>query len=260
MTELGGISESETTLYMITQIERRDEIIILDEALSAEELSNRRLKIVTDRETGVELIKRVETLMRDYLKGRVKYVSPALSFARLTLSLFAGLGAFLFTSFVILDPLLLLDEIIISLLTGGGCYAFFAEPLALKFFPKIGGGKKAELFYNELLNRIQIEPSESLTTLNRLYESFFEVNLEGSMDYNSNMEFIKKAISSFSVKELAEVNFLLKALDRRYKFRKLRYNSRKYNRLRDNSPLSPSRFTFYYLLHHYLYKDKALLN
>lgn len=124
----------------------------------------------------------------------------------------------------------------------------------------MGAGKKAERFYNELLNRIQIEPSETLTNLNRLYESFFEVNLEGSMDYNSNMEFVKKALNGFSVKEIAEVNYLLNALDRRYKFRKLRYNSHKYHKVQKSSTLSPSRFTFYYLLHHYLYKDKALLN
>lgn len=256
---MNEIAESQKRLYMITQIEKGDELLLFEELVESETPSIQRIKIITDQEAEAELLKRLKRLMLDYLKGRVKYVSPALSFSRLILSIFTGISTFMFTAFVIPDPIILIDELIIAALAGGGVYSFVAEPLILKIFPKMGKTMKEELFYNEMLNRIEVVPSEALSSLNRIYESFFEVNLEDNMDFESNLDFLKKAVIIFSIKEIAEINYLLTSLDRRYKFSKLKYNTRKYYRVQNRSSLSASRFAFYYLLHLLLIKEKGLL-
>ena len=241
-------------IYIITQPEKQDEALVIHSFSKPERYLNllihKKIQIVTDKLAELSLLKKIKTLMYDFIQDAILNSNASDVFwYRIAGSLIFGFFLFLFATFIIPDPIPYIDELAISCLGG---FLFYFMSVKLKLFYFVSSKKMEE--YIRYIDNIQVIDSKSLNELNIIFNDFYK-KLVLKDFYKTNVEDdLKKEIKRFSTDELIEIREVISILSNNYSFKHIKEHSKKFYKKAKSSLLSQERFNFYYLLYKILFK------
>lgn len=245
-----SISENSFTFYIISQIENDNQIVLINSQFPAHNTEMSNIKIITDRETDIDILKRIRSLITEYIKQNILTDLKDIFWLKLIISFIAAFIIFMFTAIIIPDPIPLLDELAISVFGGYFFHITFSKSILLKLLPVKTIDK-----HLSFLNQVEVITNSTLIQFNEVFEKFYERNITSRPSLEDDIIYLKKIINIFSLKQIIEIKNFLKILAKQYNFKKIKLKHKKLNKKGDKTIFSPVRFKFYYLMYTILFAE-----
>jgi hypothetical protein len=243
---------SSKTIYIINQKEDKNDLLMIHPFYKnnnlIQYLIDKKIKIHTDHTLDVDYLKKIKLSIISLLTRSLENRNDSDTFWYRMIGAF-GFSVFLFffTSFVIRDPIVLIDEILISL--GGGIFVFLLS-VTLKLFNFVSSNKID--LYSNYINSIQIYESKALKMLNDFFQNnslqFSLSSLEQNNQFDQIRQILKEKLNSFKLDDLMEVKDFIQIIQDNFHFKHLKFNQKKFLKELKSSYLSELRFNFYYLI------------
>ncbi|MCG8572110.1 MAG: hypothetical protein MJB14_18400, partial [Spirochaetes bacterium] len=168
--KLNALSQSDTSthLYLLTQAEKNNELLLIYP--ENHPLNTNQLVVHFDNSQIDNIENKIKHLLKTYFKFQIIPTQSQYFWQKVIIDFLAGSGIFVFMAIIIVDPIPLVDEILLSLCGAFLVHHFFSNSVIAPFI--------SEKKINNCIKKYPIEFhfSTKKKKINHLYQHFHQKN------------------------------------------------------------------------------------